>query len=550
MPDINTGTDIIQLEENTEGHDIAAGDIHGEIVLLENMISKLRPTDRLFLVGDLMDRGKDSLAVIKFIKAHNQNNPQVFAVKGNHEEMLLTYIDTCLFPDDYTEEQIKSVADSYFSKRNGGSWAKSLSNAELEEIKLLIEDLPTIIYVKGQNPFIVVHADMPFNDEELLDRIAKKNLTLSDAEKDYAVWARLNHPKKPILDKGRTPESIPAYVGHTILGGPRFETNHINTDCGSSQTKHIGIVNHSTRHCVAHTTSHFIDLNVEEVVDLINTQLFLQKAPLLSTSKLPDNFKNEIKIKRPAQPFDKELDQKIELLTNTQILNPNDVTNFRFTVLVAAELEQEKRHEAGRDNPNINLEKPFKKIFRAIDDLVHIAQELQRFDNLIQNPETFCEMPNAYMPDFRLRLANLFVACHQLVVPFYEDRSFTTSQSHRLYQNVQLVFKMINEYIVDPRNEVQLFILNKMAIDMDDLERSPAIQNLQAAIYKVYALGRPLVNAEKKQSEKAESEEEKEENVASKTAYGKGLQTRLTLFKGSQSEAAIEEPGETFKKKY
>ena len=77
---------------------IAISDIHGCYDELKELIMALeekgeynRGVDRLIFLGDYIDRGKDSRLVIKFIKELQENNDNVIALMGNHEDMLLDY---------------------------------------------------------------------------------------------------------------------------------------------------------------------------------------------------------------------------------------------------------------------------------------------------------------------------------------------------------------------------------------------------------------------------------------------------------------------------
>ncbi len=68
------------------------GDIHGCAVTLRKLVTQiLRPTrsDRIILLGDLIDRGPDSKGVLDFILEMQQYGLTVHAVRGNHEEMFL-----------------------------------------------------------------------------------------------------------------------------------------------------------------------------------------------------------------------------------------------------------------------------------------------------------------------------------------------------------------------------------------------------------------------------------------------------------------------------
>ena len=74
------------------------GDIHGEIDALQNLIQILgydrdgnhNENRKLIFVGDLCDRGLDSVAVIKLVK-HLVDNGNAQCVLGNHELNILIH---------------------------------------------------------------------------------------------------------------------------------------------------------------------------------------------------------------------------------------------------------------------------------------------------------------------------------------------------------------------------------------------------------------------------------------------------------------------------
>lgn len=70
------------------GRLIAIGDIHGCADEFEALLAKLAPTssDRIILLGDLINRGPDSRRVIALARAHAH-----VALLGNHELRLLEY---------------------------------------------------------------------------------------------------------------------------------------------------------------------------------------------------------------------------------------------------------------------------------------------------------------------------------------------------------------------------------------------------------------------------------------------------------------------------
>lgn len=79
---------------------IVIGDTHGCFNELKDLILTLEEsgeynkyTDKLIFLGDYIDRGDDSRLVVSYIRTLQKNNDKVIALMGNHEDMLLNYID-------------------------------------------------------------------------------------------------------------------------------------------------------------------------------------------------------------------------------------------------------------------------------------------------------------------------------------------------------------------------------------------------------------------------------------------------------------------------
>ena len=71
------------------------GDIHGcldEMACLVESLPK-RAGDRIVFLGDYVDRGPDSRGVLSYlIDLQARANQDVIFLKGNHEDMLLSYL--------------------------------------------------------------------------------------------------------------------------------------------------------------------------------------------------------------------------------------------------------------------------------------------------------------------------------------------------------------------------------------------------------------------------------------------------------------------------
>lgn len=68
-------------------------DIHGMFTPFEQLLTYWNPEDKLVLLGDLVDRGPDSLAVLqKAQQLQDAYGEQVVYCMGNHDKMLLDFI--------------------------------------------------------------------------------------------------------------------------------------------------------------------------------------------------------------------------------------------------------------------------------------------------------------------------------------------------------------------------------------------------------------------------------------------------------------------------
>lgn len=252
-------TAVIQLEENLRGKDFIIGDVHGSDAFTA-VVNRLKPEDRLFIVGDLFDRGSKNIEVFHLIKKHQD---QIYVSKGNHEQMLLDAMAEmdAMAKMDSTNTTKMTADSSQLFFANGGKWiAKSkqvhMGNFHtcekidgIHEIRAYVETLPYAIRVGNEkNAFIVCHANMPVDDERLSEMI-KQDLDFSPSEKKNMIWARENE-----FFSKRTPMSDLVYCGHNSIESlegaeqaVRKTQNHINLDVGACYCSAFVLVNHTDK---------------------------------------------------------------------------------------------------------------------------------------------------------------------------------------------------------------------------------------------------------------------------------------------------------------
>lgn len=114
---------IMHYNKNIDGKDYVVGDIHGSFRQLMQILYKMDfdfKKDRLFSVGDLCDRGVDSIEVLKWMKYK-----WFIPVIGNHETLVMGYDQKLIGFDvllkvgaqwwfDVEEEQQKQIIE-YFT---------------------------------------------------------------------------------------------------------------------------------------------------------------------------------------------------------------------------------------------------------------------------------------------------------------------------------------------------------------------------------------------------------------------------------------------------
>lgn len=142
---------IQRFARNERGRDFLVGDIHGAYDLVIDAMKKAGfdpKVDRLFSVGDLIDRGAGSHRAAKFLSM-----PYVHAVRGNHEDMLLD-----LYKDGEPQEYVLKIAARF----NGFAWWLDTTHTVRQEILDAIRDLPLAIEIETERGTVgLIHADVP-----------------------------------------------------------------------------------------------------------------------------------------------------------------------------------------------------------------------------------------------------------------------------------------------------------------------------------------------------------------------------------------------------
>ncbi|WP_137887643.1 metallophosphoesterase [Pseudomonas sp. 2FE] len=187
---------------NLLGRDFAVGDIHGEFSKLSNLLDKAgfnTETDRLFSVGDLVDRGAESHLVYKWLMY-----PWFKAVLGNH---------------DFWCVEGGLIGEPNGHREYGGEWFYALPPETRRALGRLLYTLPVAIEVEGTKGerFGVVHGECTcLSWGRFIEALEGE---LGESYRNYhareAMWRVSRHQKSitiPIAGIDLV------FVGHTTVG--------------------------------------------------------------------------------------------------------------------------------------------------------------------------------------------------------------------------------------------------------------------------------------------------------------------------------------------
>lgn len=258
---------VKQLQPNLLGRDFVIGDLHGSLSCLVNLLDNVSfdPTvDRLISVGDLVDRGPDSLGCLELLY-----EPWFHAVLSNHEQMML--------------EAFQGGYMGQFWLRNGGMWGIEALNdwrnkqsnllinvdgrpPQEDSVRLwnaleLVEQLPLLLTInmKDGKKFHVIHSELPpFYPEKITDTFladSQKVLELSSQTSEdgmFILWGRhlfynffraqLDNVEKlqrtvqhlPLSVRGVFNDELSHIIsGHTIMQRPLTILGQTNIDTGA-----------------------------------------------------------------------------------------------------------------------------------------------------------------------------------------------------------------------------------------------------------------------------------------------------------------------------
>lgn len=202
----------MRFQTNASGRDFVVGDIHGHVGLFDELLkaAAFNPArDRVFSVGDLIDRGPDSRGALALL-----DEPWFYSVRGNHEEMLVGVMTQRIRLEMWIQ--------------NGGRWALDCTSEQLVDYAQRLMELPLVIVVgEGAHRFNVLHAETFLKDAQI------DAGTIGEREEQRMLWARSIISGQAAGYSFDNAGLSKTYVGHTVRPHVQCIGQHVFIDTGS-----------------------------------------------------------------------------------------------------------------------------------------------------------------------------------------------------------------------------------------------------------------------------------------------------------------------------
>ena len=209
---------------NEKGRDLIVGDVHGNFSKLRLALDAVSfnpdAGDRLFSVGDLVDRGPESDLALSWLAY-----PWFFTVSGNHESMAIMWAAGGVDPRQY--------------RANGGGWnienPASLSRA----ISQALQRLPIAIEIETPDGLVgIVHAECPAASWPAFVAALESPLTSEMERLHLRTMAQWMRNRIDRLDDDNIAGVRAVVVGHTPVRQWTSLGNTIFIDTGAWLPEH------------------------------------------------------------------------------------------------------------------------------------------------------------------------------------------------------------------------------------------------------------------------------------------------------------------------
>ena len=217
----------------------AVADLHGRYDLFQMIKDFIKPEDKVYVLGDCGDRGKNGWKIITEV----YENPQFIYIKGNHEDMLVKAMhgdkELCYYnggKPTYTEWK-------YGAGEHSMAWAHKLDKLPLEQVYINKDGKRIVMCHAGYTPHV---GRWLWGDDYLWDREHFNDMWDMDYVDTYMIHG---HTPIPYMDEYLYPYRREGEVSPGVMwysADDKGKNHKCNIDCGAFFTGHTALLNLDT----------------------------------------------------------------------------------------------------------------------------------------------------------------------------------------------------------------------------------------------------------------------------------------------------------------
>lgn len=226
---IKLNNDTSSISQNV----YVCSDLHGQYELYKDMLNQVKKGEKLYILGDVIDRGPDGIKILEDIIEQGE---KIELLVGNHELMMIQ----ALFMNREKEK------NNWYRDSNGGKKTyddfMKLSPEKQEKVKelLLKATVHTEINVNNEKLYLV-HAKADKNTDKKKETVEEYLKEGREEDLYNCVWARVDNDKSNNISEKWKEEDIGKEKIFTLIGHTPTDDNKIAIhnsyaiiDCGAS----------------------------------------------------------------------------------------------------------------------------------------------------------------------------------------------------------------------------------------------------------------------------------------------------------------------------
>jgi len=218
---------------STEPSTYVCSDLHGEFPAYKAIINQLKEKDKLYILGDVIDRGPDGIKILQDVMKRKKQGQVEFLI-GNHELMMIQslFLNDENGKRDWNHQDSKSTKDAF----------ERLSSKEQSEMKDFLLDSYVYKNISVNSQMVhLVHAKAIQDKNDSSDKTVRE--MINEGKNDLMIDALWSSPGYECSSEEIAKKGTITVIGHTPKKGIEYKNGYFDIDCGAGYGDNASLVN-------------------------------------------------------------------------------------------------------------------------------------------------------------------------------------------------------------------------------------------------------------------------------------------------------------------